>query len=238
MFKYFLNGESNPDLSERIYLATVRIFFSFEIAEISHCVYCFDVLIDYFDKNHFPGRELIRKDYNDTSHMPTNRSFLNNDILFPLFVTWNIISSSGHKSLRGCIGTFKPQPLKHGLRYYALTSALNDTRFPPISEQEFILFGVTLLTNFEIIEDPLDWIIGIHGLQISFFYKNKYMSATYLPCVAKEQNWSKEETLNNLFVKAGMNGDVFDWKNLNMKVIRYQGSKAECTYDEYMKIIS
>ncbi|QSL64781.1 hypothetical protein MERGE_002083 [Pneumocystis wakefieldiae] len=209
-----------------------------QLAEISHCVYCFDVLIDYFDKNHFSDKKLIRKDDNDTSHMRINRSFLNNDILFPLFVTWNIISPLGHKSLRGCIGTFKPQPLKHGLRYYALTSALNDTRFPPISEQELILFGVTLLTNFEIIEDPLDWIIGIHGLQISFFYKNKHMSATYLPCVAKEQNWSKEETLNNLFIKAGMNGDIFDWKNVNMKVIRYQGSKAECTYDEYMKIIS
>ncbi|KTW29194.1 hypothetical protein T552_04102 [Pneumocystis carinii B80] len=209
------------------------------MAEISHCVYCFDVLIDYFNKNNVSDRKLIRKDDNDTSRMRINRLFLNNDILFPLFVTWNIISPSGHKSLRGCIGTFKPQPLKHGLRYYALTSALDDTRFPPISEQEvcFLECSVTLLTNFETIEDPLDWIIGIHGLEISFFHKNKYMSATYLPCVgifflyfyllmtlfaAKERNWSKEETLNNLFIKA----------------VRYQGSKAECTYDEYMRIVS
>lgn len=41
---------------------------------------------------------------------------------YPLFVTWNTLSRSGHKSLRGCIGTFDPQELDDGLRSYALTS--------------------------------------------------------------------------------------------------------------------
>ena len=46
-----------------------------------------------------------------------------NDQLYPLFVTWNTISSkSGHKSLRGCIGTFEAQELSAGLKSYALTS--------------------------------------------------------------------------------------------------------------------
>lgn len=40
----------------------------------------------------------------------------------PLFVTWNTISRSGSKSLRGCIGTFEAQELDDGLRSYALTS--------------------------------------------------------------------------------------------------------------------
>lgn len=40
---------------------------------------------------------------------------------YPLFVTWNTISRSGYKSLRGCIGTFEPQELEYGLRSYALT---------------------------------------------------------------------------------------------------------------------
>jgi len=39
----------------------------------------------------------------------------------PLFVTWNVVSRGGSKSLRGCIGTFEPQELEHGLRSYALT---------------------------------------------------------------------------------------------------------------------
>ena len=40
----------------------------------------------------------------------------------PLFVTWNTISRSGNKSLRGCIGTFEAQDLDQGLAGYALTS--------------------------------------------------------------------------------------------------------------------
>ena len=40
----------------------------------------------------------------------------------PLFVTWNTISRSGNKSLRGCIGTFEAQELDKGLASYALTS--------------------------------------------------------------------------------------------------------------------
>ena len=41
---------------------------------------------------------------------------------YPLFVTWNTISRSGNRSLRGCIGTFEAQPLEEGLKSYALTS--------------------------------------------------------------------------------------------------------------------
>ena len=41
----------------------------------------------------------------------------------PLFVTWNTVSRrSGHKSLRGCIGTFDPLELSNGLKSYALTA--------------------------------------------------------------------------------------------------------------------
>jgi hypothetical protein len=41
---------------------------------------------------------------------------------YPLFVTWNSVSKNGHKSLRGCIGTFEAQELSDGLKSYALTS--------------------------------------------------------------------------------------------------------------------
>lgn len=41
---------------------------------------------------------------------------------YPLFVTWNTVSRSGYKSLRGCIGTFDAQELSSGLKSYALTS--------------------------------------------------------------------------------------------------------------------
>lgn len=41
---------------------------------------------------------------------------------YPLFVTWNTLSRSGSKSLRGCIGTFEAQDLSAGLKSYARTS--------------------------------------------------------------------------------------------------------------------
>lgn len=44
------------------------------------------------------------------------------DRQYPLFVTWNTVSKNGHKSLRGCIGTFEAQELSAGLKSYALTS--------------------------------------------------------------------------------------------------------------------
>lgn len=44
------------------------------------------------------------------------------DQRYPLFVTWNMLSRSGHKHLRGCIGTFEAQDLAAGLKSYALDS--------------------------------------------------------------------------------------------------------------------
>jgi hypothetical protein len=40
----------------------------------------------------------------------------------PLFVTWNTVTKSGERRLRGCIGTFEAQNLDKGLKSYALTS--------------------------------------------------------------------------------------------------------------------
>lgn len=51
----------------------------------------------------------------------------------PLFVTWKI---GRDQRLRGCIGTFSELNLHSGLKEYALTSALKDSRFDPISRDE------------------------------------------------------------------------------------------------------
>ncbi|GAP88541.2 putative ammecr1 family protein [Rosellinia necatrix] len=116
----------------------------------------------------------------------------------PLFVTWNTVSSSsGHTSLRGCIGTFEAQELDEGLSSYAITSAIHDTRFDPISKRELpsLEAAVTLLTDFEDCDDAMDWELGTHGIRISFVDRGRRYGATYLPDVAPEQGWTKEETL-------------------------------------------
>ncbi|XP_044538818.1 AMME syndrome candidate gene 1 protein [Gracilinanus agilis] len=108
-------------------------------------------------------------------------------LLFPLFVTWKI---GRDKRLRGCIGTFSAMNLHSGLREYTLTSALKDSRFPPMTREELprLTCSVSLLTNFEDVCDYLDWEVGIHGIRIEFINeKGSKRTATYLPEVAKEQ---------------------------------------------------
>ncbi|KAF2198976.1 hypothetical protein GQ43DRAFT_421270 [Delitschia confertaspora ATCC 74209] len=156
----------------------------------------------------------------------------------PLFITWNITTRSGNKNLRGCIGTFEPQELVDGLTSYALTAAFDDSRFAPISLRELpnLECGVTLLTNFEPVSDPMDWEIGIHGLRISFTYHYRRYGATYLPDVAREQGWTREETMVSLMRKAGWSGRSADWRKVGeLEVIRYQGKKVNLSYGEWQE---
>ncbi|KAK7703488.1 hypothetical protein SLS57_010926 [Botryosphaeria dothidea] len=154
---------------------------------------------------------------------------------YPLFVTWNTLSRSGNKNLRGCIGTFEAQELSDGLRSYALTSAFDDTRFNPISKRELpsLECGVTLLTNFQPAADAMAWELGKHGLRISFTYHGRRYGATYLPDVAKEQGWTKEETIVSLMRKAGWSGRKDDWRKVDLNVITYEGSRATLSYGEW-----
>ncbi|KAK3321627.1 AMMECR1 domain-containing protein [Apodospora peruviana] len=153
----------------------------------------------------------------------------------PLFVTWNAMSARHGYNLRGCIGTFEPQDIEEGLSSYALTSALHDTRFSPISARELpsLEVAVTLLTDFEDADDAMDWELGKHGLRISFYYHGRRYGATYLPDVAPEQGWTKEETVVSLMRKAGWMGRKDKWQDIDLKVVRYQGKKEDLEYAEY-----
>ncbi|KAK3319837.1 AMMECR1 domain-containing protein [Cercophora scortea] len=155
----------------------------------------------------------------------------------PLFVTWNTIHPRQGTNLRGCIGTFESQPLTTGLASYALTSALHDTRFSPISARELptLEVAVTLLTDFEDAADAMDWDLGTHGIRISFTYHGRRYGSTYLPDVAVEQGWTKEETLVSLMRKAGWMGRKDRWAEVELKVVRYQGKRENLAYGEFKK---
>jgi AMME syndrome candidate gene 1 protein len=200
-----------------------------------------------------------------------------------LFVTWNTISRNGNKSLRGCIGTFEPQELSHGLKSYALTSyvffpwdvlpstgiskmrrprcspwrsAFDDTRFSPIplSLLPSLSCSLTLLSNFELCAHAMDWMLGTHGLRISFIHRGRRHGATYLPDVAVEQGWTKEETVESLMRKAGWDGGTGTvgrrllrggssagtsrkpWDEVSdFQATRYQGLKASASYGEWQE---
>lgn len=105
----------------------------------------------------------------------------------PLFVTWKI---GKDRRLRGCIGTFNAMNLQSGLREYAITSAFKDSRFSPITRDEFpkLSVSVSILRHFEDGDDYLDWQVGVHGIRIEFINeKGNKRTATYLPEVASEQ---------------------------------------------------
>ncbi|KAI1111139.1 AMMECR1 domain-containing protein [Nemania sp. NC0429] len=155
---------------------------------------------------------------------------------YPLFVTWNTVSpGSEHTSLRGCIGTFEAQELDEGISSYAITSAVHDTRFDPISRRELpsLEAAVTLLTDFEDCDHATDWELGTHGIRISFVDRGRRYGATYLPDVAPEQGWTREETLVSLMRKAGWMGRRDKWQDIDLKVVRYQGKKESVQYPEY-----
>ncbi|KAJ5094451.1 hypothetical protein N7456_010312 [Penicillium angulare] len=175
---------------------------------------------------------------------------------YPLFVTWNTLSRSGHKSLRGCIGTFEAQDLDSGLKSYALTSAFDDTRFSPVPKSLLpsMSCSLTLLGSFEPCTDAMDWVLGTHGIRISFIYRGRRYGATYLPDVPAEQGWTKEETIESLMRKAGWDGGVGSvarrllrgsggnaaiakpWDQVSeFRTVRYQGHKASASYEEWQE---
>ncbi len=155
----------------------------------------------------------------------------------PLFVTWNTAEDEppGEHVLRGCIGTFDPLPLAEGLATYALTAALHDTRFAPVARRElpFLAVAVTLLTDFEPVDAWDDWTLGRHGLRITFRVGGRRYGATYLPDVAPEQGWSKEQTVVSLMRKAGWTGRRDRWRDVPLTVVRYQGAKKSLAWPAY-----
>ncbi|XP_058789705.1 nuclear protein AMMECR1 isoform X2 [Phymastichus coffea] len=152
----------------------------------------------------------------------------------PLFVTWKI---GKDMRLRGCIGTFNPMHLHTGLREYATTSAFKDSRFNPITRDEFsrLHVSVSILRHFEDGINYLDWTIGLHGIRIEFHNeKGNRRTATYLPDVAAEQGWDHTETIDSLLHKGGYKGLITPDIRRSIKLTRYQSEQVTVSYQDYM----
>jgi uncharacterized protein (TIGR00296 family) len=220
--------------------ASTRLHYNV-MATHTHALYCFEVLAASFETRKPLGLHEVSDLYKqyqaedrqdqgepDVSHVLQEAR--------PMFITWNTIRKSGHKRLRGCIGTFAAQELEYGLKTYALTSAFDDNRFSPmaVSELSTLECDVTFLTDFEDAPEPMAWDLGTHGLRITFSHRSRRMSSTYLPHVATEQGWDKTETMVSLMRKAGWNGRDEEWQNVqDLHVVRYQGRAVSVDYEEY-----
>ncbi|XP_067944057.1 AMMECR1-like protein [Watersipora subatra] len=156
---------------------------------------------------------------------------------YPLFVTWN---TGRERHLRGCIGTFTPLKLHQGLKEYAITSAIRDSRFSPITLDEVSKLSVTvsILLNFEDAGDYLDWEVGKHGIRIEFVNeRGQHKTATYLPDVSVQQGWNKLQTIDSLLRKGGHKGHISQQLRSSIKLVRYQSEKVQATYDDYKEYI-
>ncbi|PVU97912.1 hypothetical protein BB559_001864 [Furculomyces boomerangus] len=185
-----------------------------------HCKFCFDVLVAELQGDSI---NKVQPDFQDAE--------------FPLFVTWNKITD-GEDTLRGCIGTFSQLKIVEGLRKYSIISAMRDRRFNPIQKKELkkLKNCVSLLTNFEEADNHLDWEIGKHGITIYFIDDGEEYNATFLPEVAEEQEWTKRETIDHLIRKSGYDQRITKELRSSLSVTRYQSSKVELSFSEYLKM--
>lgn len=119
-----------------------------------------------------------------------------------------------HGELRGCIGYIEPvKPLYQAVVDNVVNSATQDPRFPQVRPDELpdIEIEISVLTAPLEISGPGEFITGKHGIII----RKGSRSAVFLPQVAPEQGWTREETLSHLCMKAGLSPD--EWQKQGMR---------------------
>jgi AmmeMemoRadiSam system protein A len=120
--------------------------------------------------------------------------------------------------LRGCIGQFTSEsPLIELVVDMAKASATGDPRFlaDPITEAELdqLDIEISVLSPLERTNEPLSLRLGNDGVYI----KKGSTSGCFLPQVATETGWSKEEFLSHCCAhKAGLSPDA--WKDAETEV--------------------
>lgn len=113
-----------------------------------------------------------------------------------------------HGRLRGCIGEIYPtRPLSDAVIHQAVNSALSDRRFAPVAagELEELTLEVSVLTPPRQVRSIDEIVIGKHGIIL----RKGSRSSVFLPKVAVEQKWTRDETLTHLAVKAGLPADAW-----------------------------
>ncbi len=122
--------------------------------------------------------------------------------------------------LRGCIGTFVAEaPLLRSVEQMA-QAATGDPRFPhdPLTPAELsqIDIEISVLSPLQKTADPLSLQLGKHGIYI----RRGPRSGCFLPQVATELGWSKQEFLSHCCAsKVGLEPDA--WKYPKTEVLLF-----------------
>ena len=126
------------------------------------------------------------------------------------------VSLHKHGHLRGCIGHFgEDYPLHEIVAEMARAAAFEDPRFKPVTRDELndLDIEISVLTPMRRIQSLDEFELHRHGIYI----KKGYRSGTFLPQVADEVNWTKEEFVGHCSQdKAGLGWD--GWRDAELYV--------------------
>lgn len=127
------------------------------------------------------------------------------------------VTIRGYGRLRGCIGNILGRgPLYQTVRDMAIASATKDQRFDPVQVEELkdLDVEVSVLSKPRVIQNVDEIVLGKHGVIVS---QGPWHQGVFLPQVATETGWSKEEFLNQLCAqKAGLAPNA--WKDPKTKI--------------------
>jgi AmmeMemoRadiSam system protein A len=110
--------------------------------------------------------------------------------------------------LRGCIGIIKEAlPLAETVARCAVSSATQDDRFSPVTQEELdqCLLEISVLTSPREVSEPAEVVIGRHGVIVS----RGGLRGVLLPSVASERGWDRETFLSQACRKAGLREDAW-----------------------------
>ena len=128
--------------------------------------------------------------------------------------------------LRGCIGCYTPttKPLYETVADMAISAATQDPRFPKVTPEELeeIKIEISVLSELDKIDDVNKIETGKHGVVV----RKGFRGGVFLPQVATETGWDREEFLSNLCAhKAGLSPDA--WKDKDTKIYIFTVEKFE-----------
>lgn len=121
--------------------------------------------------------------------------------------------------LRGCIGNMIGDgPLYQTVRDMAIAASSQDPRFDPVTPDELkdIDIEISVLSRPRVVGGADEIVMGTHGVIVS---RGNFNHGVFLPQVATETGWSKEQFLSELCSqKAGLPPDCWKTPGVTLEV--------------------
>jgi len=129
------------------------------------------------------------------------------------------VTLEAHDALRGCIGSTEPRhPAHEAVVRAAVAAAFDDPRFSPLTAPELpaVSLSVSALSAMTPLTTVEALVLGVHGVAL----QAANGGAIFLPEVAPNHGWSRDELLRQLARKAGLSDE--GWREGRLYVFSSQ----------------